>query len=73
MIIVHVYPFKSEKGDRELFTKFRIFRKPIAAKPGKVTKITEALHNYFKISETQNPASMRLDFASSTMRTDRGT
>lgn len=37
-----------------LATKFRIFRRPIIAKPEKVTKITQtecALYNYLKISE----------------------
>ena len=45
-----------------LVTKFRIFRRPIIAKPEKVTKITQAacaLHNYLKISEARNPASMK--------------
>ena len=45
-----------------LATKFRIFRRPIVAKPDKVTKITEAacaLHNYLKISEAQCPPAAR--------------
>ena len=41
-------------------TKFRIFRRAIAANPEKVTKITQAacsLHNYLKITEARNPTS----------------
>ena len=46
-----------------LATKFRIFRRPIIAEAEKVTKITKAacaLHNFLKISEAQNPASLRV-------------
>ena len=46
-----------------LATKFRIFRRAIIAKPDKVMKITQAacaLHNYIKISEAHDPASIRL-------------
>ena len=46
-----------------LATKFRIFRRPIIAKPEKVTKITQAacaLHNYLKISEIRCPVSARV-------------
>ena len=45
-----------------LATKFRVFRRPIIAKPDKVTKVTQAacaLHNYLKISEAHCPPSAR--------------
>ena len=43
-------------------TKFRIFRRSIAANPDEVTKITQAtccLHNYLRISKINNPPSAR--------------
>ena len=43
-----------------LAAKFRIFKRPIIAKPEKVTKITKAaccLHNYLKMSEAANQGS----------------
>ena len=46
-----------------LATKFRIFQRPIIAKPEKVTQITQAacaLHDYLKISEIHCPASARI-------------
>ena len=49
--------------EKILATKFRIFRRPIIAKPEKVTRITQAacvLHNYLKILEMHCPASGRV-------------
>ena len=46
-----------------LVTKFRLFRRPIIAKPEKVSRVTQAvcvLHNYLKISEARCAPSSRL-------------
>ena len=43
-----------------LCTKFRVFRRPIIAKPSKITKVVQAacaLHNYLKITEALSPPS----------------
>ena len=45
-----------------LSTKFRVFRRPIIAKPSKVTKVVQAacvLHNYLKITEALLPPSSK--------------